>query len=190
MVTIVNKRELAQRLGVSVPTVSAWLLRYGADFPVRERGSKRGAWAFDLDAVRAFLRAREAEGDTEDAQRGAQLARLGAPPGRSGHAPSPASSVREELEAWRLRRMRREEAERTGALIQAEAAIAAMTAAFGRLGRDVRALVRQLGREQNWPDPYLRQIEQRLAEQQRTSVAAIDRMLADPNAILGESAGA
>lgn len=182
MVEILNKRDLAHRLGVSVPSVSAWLLRYGAAFPVVERGARGMAWRFDLDAVRAFLAARQAEEAAAEARLGAQLAGLPAPaglPGQDAPAPSP---VREQLDAWKLRRLQREEAERTGALIPAETVRRAAEEAFGRLGRTTRAFFQQIGREQRWPEPLLRERERQLIEVMRASIAALRVELAERGA--------
>ena len=45
---LLNKSELAEKMGVSRPTVDGWIRR-GA--PAVQRGGKNGGWQFDLEAV-------------------------------------------------------------------------------------------------------------------------------------------
>lgn len=179
---LVNKQSLALWLGISLPTLSAWMLRYGADFPIVERGSNGRDYKFDAAAVADFLRAKRDEQaaarDQAAAQRDEQLAQLRLPFDLPGvEAPPKASSAKDEIEAWKLRRIQREEAERAGALVPAAQVADSFRAAFGRLSRDMHAFVRQIGREQGWPDPLVRQLERRLSDQQRASVEAIRHAL-------------
>ena len=174
----VNKQRLADWLGVSLPTLSKWLLKYGAEFPVVERGSNGRDYAFDPAAVSAFLRAKQEEqAATKAATRAAideQLAQLRLPFDLPGVEPPPkATSPKDELIAWELRKRQRLEAEAAGQLVPAAAVRAAIAAMLGRISRDTHAFIRQLGREQGWPDALTRSIEKRLADQQRATVAAL-----------------
>lgn len=185
---IVNKARLAHWLGISLPTLSAWMLRYGADFPVVERGSNGRDYRFDAQEVSDFLRARKAEMAAEQDQRRAerdeQLAQLRLPIDLPGvEPPPPANSAKDAIEGWKLRRIEREEAERAGALLPAEDTKRAMRAAFARLSREMHALIRQIAREEGWPDPKLREMEKRLADRQRAAVAALAAELSDADAI-------
>ena len=66
---LVNKAEVAGILGISLPTLAAWIARY-SDFPVYERGANGREWRFDAAAVRAWeLSRREAEARDEAARR-------------------------------------------------------------------------------------------------------------------------
>lgn len=70
---IVNRQELAQAMGVSLPTVDRWV-RDGA--PVKVRGSKGIPWEFELPAVVTWWGERQRQAaagsaptDAEDAKR-------------------------------------------------------------------------------------------------------------------------
>ena len=132
----------------------------------------RGGCRFDLADVQQFLRARGDDARQAQERDRERLAALPAPVVAAPAEAPGAAATRQALEAWRLRRAQREEAERAGALLPVAAVAPALSEAFARLSRNMRAFVRQLGRERDWPDPYLRQVETRLAEQQRASVAA------------------
>lgn len=180
---VVNKQQLASWLGVSLPTLSGWMLRYGTEFPVIERGSNGREFKFDAAAVSAFLRARKAEQEASKVETDAQLAQLRLPFDLPGVEPPPrASSTKEELLAWELRKRQRQEAEAAGALVPAQQVGEALRAAFARIGRDTAAFVRQLARENNWPPAYAAQTERRLAEQQQATIAALRASFATPPA--------
>lgn len=66
---ILNKRELAHRLGISVPTLDQLLLR-NPDFPVLTRGGNGRQWQFDGDAVAAFTEAKRLAAEAEREQIG------------------------------------------------------------------------------------------------------------------------
>ncbi len=58
---VVNKEQLGKWLGISQTSLSRWMMRYGADFPVLSRGSHGVEFKFDAQAVSDFLRARKEE---------------------------------------------------------------------------------------------------------------------------------
>ena len=174
----VNKQRLAQWLGVSLPTLSKWLLRYGPEFPIVERGSNGRDYAFDPAAVSTFLRQKqEQQASSKAASKAAideQLAQIRLPFDLPDVEPPPkATSTKDELLAWELRKRQRQEAEAAGQLVSAVAMRSAITALLGRISRDTHAFVRQLGREQGWPDALTCSVERRLADQQRATVAAL-----------------
>ena len=180
----VNKQRLANWLGVSLPTLSKWLLKYGPDFPVLRSGSNGRDYAFDPAAVAAFLRAKQDEQAAEKlATRAAvdeQLAQLRLPFDLPGVEPPPkATSTKDELLAWELRKRQRQEAEAAGQLVPAAAMRTAIQALLGRLSRDAHAFVRQVGREQAWPASVTLAMEKRLADQQRATIDALRTELGD-----------
>lgn len=178
MAAVLNKQELAHWLRVSLPTLGRWMMRYGADFPVLERGSNGREFKFDPAAVSAFLRARQEEQTASKAEQDEALAQLRLPFDLPGVEPPPkATSPKDELLAWEVRKRQRQEAEAAGALVPAAQMADAVRAVLARISRDTHAFVRQVGREQNWPDAYTRTLEQRLAEQQRVTVAALREQL-------------
>ncbi len=171
---LVTKIELARLLGVSAPTVAAWLRRY-PDLPVAAVGRKGRPWRFDPAAVRTFLEAqREAERrmDVARAERVAQFALpLQTQPDRrpSDDGRSPA----ELLAMVRVRRAEREEAVACGRLVDAAKARASFADVLGRLGRDMRGSVRRLLAEHGVAGDAAAAIEAAVAEQQHQAVARI-----------------
>lgn len=167
-----NKAELAAALRVSLPTLSAWMMRYRPEFPVQSTGANGRSYVFDFQAVFDFLRARQAEQDDVKAERDEQLAQLRLPfdvPGAD--LPAVAKpSIADEIKALQLRRLQREEAEKSGALVPAEQIGAALSGVLARLSRDTRAFIGQIAREQNWPSSYAQAVQARYADTQRAAV--------------------
>lgn len=178
-----NKTELAHALSVSLPTLTRWLLRYGPDFPVQERGSNGRDYVFDFEAVFRFLGDKRAENERLAAQRDEQLAQLKLPFDVPGADPVPAAprptSPSEALAAWRLRKLQREEAEASGLLVPTADVVAATSAALSRFSRDTHAFLRQLGRENDWPPGYVAKTIARYEEVQRAAVAELTREFGD-----------
>jgi phage terminase Nu1 subunit (DNA packaging protein) len=177
---VLNKAELAHALNVSLPTLSRWLMRY-AEFPVLERGTNGRDYKFDAAAVFEFLRARQEEQAQAAADKDEQLSQLKLPFEVPGADQAPAkTSVKDEIEAYKLRKLQREEAERAGQLVPVAQVSDALQTVFARLSRDMHAFIRQIGREQQWPDSYIRSVEARLAQAQRVSVRDLDELLGTP----------
>ena len=65
---LVNKAELAPRLGVSLPTLNRWIAE-DPGFPVEVRGANGSAYRFDLRAVLAWKAEREAAEAEREARR-------------------------------------------------------------------------------------------------------------------------
>ena len=165
-----NKAELALRLGISLPTLTGWMQRY-PEFPIASRGSNGRSYAFDFAAVFEFLRSRQEEQSQAKAERDEALAQLRLPFDLPNVEPPPkTASPKEELDAWRLRKFQREEMEKAGKLIPTDIVLPAITGVLARLNRDAHSFLRQLARENNWPDPYTRTVEARLGDIQRAGV--------------------
>ena len=178
MSAVVNKQGLATLLGISLPTLSRWMLRYGVDFPTLERGTLGREFKFEDAAVIAFLRTKQEEQASSKAEQDEQLAQLLLPFDLPGVEPPPkATSPKDELAAWELRKRQRIEAEASGKLVPAEPMADAIRTVLARISRDTHAFVRQVGREQGWPDSFTRELEKRLADQQRAAVASLREML-------------
>ncbi|GCE81713.1 phage DNA packing protein [Komagataeibacter oboediens] len=176
----VNKRELANRLRISLPTLTSWLDRW-TDFPVVERGRNGVSWTFHLDEVLAFLTARREEEAAKEADRDAELMKLQLTlwPEPVAQPASTRIPIKEQLDLARLQDLQMKQAERAGKLVNAEEVQDLFTSVFGRLGRDINVFIRQLGREQSWPDVMIRQAESKLADMQRT---AVQKLLKDMKA--------
>ena len=177
MVETLNKQRLALRLGVSLPTLSKWLLKYEADFPVVARGGNGRDYSFDLAAVVAFLRTKQADQCAAAAATKAAidetLAGLLLPFDPPDAEPQPmVPSIKDEILAWELRKRQRLEAEAAGLLIPVEQVRSVVMDTLGRLSREQRAFIRQIGREEGWPPAVIQAHEKRLADVQRATVAA------------------
>ena len=167
---LVNMRELAVQLRTSRQTLSVWLDRW-PDFPVVERGTNGREYQFDAHAVFAFLRARRDEQARSTAERDQALSQLAFPFDPPDDAPpEPRLSLKDQVEALKLRRLQREEAERSGRLVEAAAVADLLTTCLTTLQRTLRAGIRQAGLEHNLPDPVIRALESRLADAQRSFV--------------------
>lgn len=160
---LVNKAEVAGILGVSLPTLAAWIARY-PDFPVYERGTNGREWRFDAAAVRAWeLARREAEARDEAARRDllAQFALPLTDPGdaAAGEGIASLEEIRRIREADKLRVER-------GFLVDVSQLRQALTGAVAKWNRASHAAVRQAARDLNLPDAVNRAILAALAEAQ------------------------
>lgn len=72
---IVNKRELAHRLGISAPTLDQLLLR-NPEFPVLTRGGNGKQWQFDAEAAEAFMASKRQAAEEAREARAAHLRAL------------------------------------------------------------------------------------------------------------------
>lgn len=167
---LVNMRQLAAYLRTSRQTLSVWLDRW-ADFPVVERGTNGREYRFDVRAVSTFLRAKRDEQARSTAERDQALSQLAFPfDPPPDEPPEPRLSLKDQVEALKLRRLQREEAERSGRLVEAAGVADLLTTCLTTLQRTLRAGIRQAGLEHNLPDPVIRALEARLADAQRAFV--------------------
>ncbi|GAB6854188.1 terminase small subunit [Asaia astilbis] len=172
-----NKAEMAKRLKVSLPTMTNWLDRW-PDFPVIERGTNGKSWRFDPHAVFDFLAERREEEQSKISGRDEQLERLQLQfddlfqpkeqPRSLGGV-----SAKEQIDIWRLRELKRKEAERCGKLVVADQMQDMFSSAFATLSRESGVFLRRLAREQDWPEAVLRKAEADLASMQRKTVNAV-----------------
>jgi phage terminase Nu1 subunit (DNA packaging protein) len=164
---VANKRELATALGVSLPTISAYLDRY-PDLPVIERGTNGKEWQFDVEAVRAFMAEREAEEEAAEQERAARLQQLSLPITDPGDLSGQTDILTlDEIRAIKaaddLRKSR-------GFLVSVPELRQALTAAIGRMNAMQRSVITQVGRDFNLPDVVTRAIADRFADGQRAFV--------------------
>jgi phage terminase Nu1 subunit (DNA packaging protein) len=170
----VNKSELAQILGLSLPTVSAYMVRYGEAFPVLERGGRGRDWWFESDAVTAFLDARKAEDEAGDAERQAALAQLTLPIGHNGGPDleaEPELSPAELLTMWKVRRIQREEAYARGRLVEAHKVKSTVEGLLSDINRSLRLTVRRFGRENGLSSDLTDALDEAVKQCQRDLVA-------------------
>lgn len=165
-------RELALQLDVSRQTLSVWLDRW-RDFPIVSRGTNGQKYAFDAAAVFDFLRAKKAEQAAASTARDEALAQLAFPfdlDGEDGAAPAPGVSIKDQIEAVRLRRLQREEAMASGVLVHAADVADTLAACFAQLNRALHAAVRRIGQNHNLPDAVTRSMDAEVTEAQRVFV--------------------
>lgn len=172
---LVNKRELSELLGVTLPTLDKWL-RCWPDFPIAERGGPGSPFRFDPEASRDFVAAKRADRDSAKAERAARLRQFSLPLLADGDAamiePGPRSAA-DLLTLARLRRLQREEAIAAGRLVDARRLAELLSEVFGRLGRDQRHSVRRVLRDRGVEAGIIADIEAAFAEAQRAAVAAV-----------------
>jgi phage terminase Nu1 subunit (DNA packaging protein) len=170
----VNKTELAQILGVSLPTLGAWMARYGDAFPVLERGGRGRDFWFDHEAVQTFLESRKAEEEADDAERQAALAQLALPIGHNGGPgldAEPDLSPAALLTMWKVRRIQREEAYACGRLIEAHKVKAGLSALLTDINQSLRMTVRRFGREHGFSAELTDALDEAVKQCQRDLVA-------------------
>lgn len=172
----VTKAEMARCLRVSLPTLTNWISKW-PDFPIAERGTNGTSYKFAPEEVRLFLiekrevEARESEGRDQQLQQ-AQLAFDDFLP-RSDEFESCKLKPKEQIDLWRVRELKRKEAERCRNLLPADELLDTLRDVFARLGQESRVFIRKLGRTQNWPDEICARHEADYEEMQRTIVAAL-----------------
>lgn len=175
---VCNKRELAEKLSLSVPTIDALLSRHGDEFPVRQRGSNGIPWEFDLPDVIAFLRHKDEDETRAIAERRQAFEQFRLPlddlasPEAEGLSP-------QQRNALSLARMREHElALAVGQVVRASEVEDSYRTLFRTLGRAFDTLPGQLARKFGLPDAVARAVREWLDEQRRQIVrTATDDLL-------------
>ncbi len=163
-VPLVTKRELANLLHISRPTLDVWIDRW-PDFPVKERGDHGRSYRFDPRAVCTFLAEKKQAADQQRAERDEALAQLVLPFAVEPEPPrGPTLSLDDQIKAVKLNKLKIDQARDAGELVE--------TARIRDLGRnfmlnlaqDMHAFLNRLGREQGWPGPVLQSYGRALDE--------------------------
>ncbi|WP_428484896.1 hypothetical protein [Rhodopila sp.] len=169
----VNKSEIARLLGCSLPTVNAYLVRYGEDFPVLDRGGRGRDWRFDHEAVVAFLDGKRADEAAADADRQAALQQAMLPLGHNGGPPmdaEPSLRPAELLALMKVRRLQREEAYACGRLVEASKVQHALQDLLATWNRELHQALRRFGRERGLADDLVVDLTETLSGCQRRTV--------------------
>lgn len=164
---VVNKTELCEIIGTSIPTLDKLLRRY-ENFPVMDRGNSGKEYKFDADAVIAFLAEREAERVRAGAERDELMRQYSLPvmaDTEKGLSPG------DLLQLAKLRQIERRESIEAGFLVQVSEVRKALFNAFSDLRRDMASAVRQALRQANIPESVVRTVEASIADAQRKFVA-------------------
>ena len=178
---LINKQELASRLGVSLPTLSAWMRRWDAEFPVEERGTNGRDYKFDAAAVIDFIENKRDVERSKLTERDEALAQL-VFPGFEPEPLAPGLSLKDQHEALKIRRLQRQEAEDAGKLVLVSEIRPLLTDAFTSWNARLHAALRAGARDANLTQAQLAAIEARIADAQREFVRETTAYLAPQDA--------
>lgn len=148
MATEANKAELADVLGVSLPTLDRLIKRYD-DFPVAERGSNGRAYVFLVEDVKTFLDGKRAEEEEAAARHLDLLQDLQGSP-TDDDAPARMSPA-QELALAKAERERRKLRLEAGYLIDTATFRQALLPVFMELGQFIQGQPARIGRRFNLP---------------------------------------
>ncbi|QCE34156.1 terminase small subunit [Acetobacteraceae bacterium] len=156
---ILNKAELSQVLGISLPTLGNWIAKY-EDFPVISVGRNGAEWQFSAEKVLEFLdkkRSQELEElkEKEDAVKELVYKNPSLFPEvdedkLSGLTP------KEKLEEYKLREAIRKDGIATGKLLVADDVKEGLVFSFARLGTESRSFFKRVLRDNGIPSDIIR----------------------------------
>lgn len=153
---LVNKKELAALIGISLPTLDSWLDRFGDAFPVRERGTNGRDWRFDAADVIAFLREQRAAEEAEAVECAERLKQFALPGlDAASDMPGGVTKAADLLALAKVRQMQRREAAEAGLLVPTADVRRALGATLVKLDRFLQSVLTQLARKHGWPAPVM-----------------------------------
>ena len=185
---VLNRKQLAQALGSSEPTIDRWI---GEGMPVLERGTNGKAYQFQLSHCYAWRQLRETEQAAQDSQaenavRQMRLALLGGDVGDSERALNPRERqaiYAAEVEWQKLARMRGEvipAAEVTDLLQQVFSLVrAAINAMPDRLARDAGLTAAQVDQAEAVGDDILADMQSALSQHVANAESSDAQLLAE-----------
>jgi phage terminase Nu1 subunit (DNA packaging protein) len=153
----INLKELANLIGVSLPTAAALVDRH-PDFPVIERGGLGKNWRFDAASVVEFLRAKRAEEAAERAARGDMLAQMVLPVDGPKDAAGKELSYKDQTDAAKLRALLRQEEIETRFLVRTDEMRTAFEKLHRALAANMTATLTAVQREHGIPEPVMQAI--------------------------------
>jgi phage terminase Nu1 subunit (DNA packaging protein) len=156
----VNKRELAQIIGVSLPTLDRLLQLY-PDFPLLRRGSPGFEWQFDPFAAKAFLKDKQEGQERDEAERRELLGQMRLkidPPETVGQTPT------QRLALAKARIAERKVALEAGHLVSTAEMRQALTMALAKQARFFDQLAGRLSRAHGLPAEVERSLRKMLDE--------------------------
>ncbi|NKE48442.1 terminase small subunit [Roseomonas frigidaquae] len=156
---LLNKSELAAKLGVSLSTLSTWLERW-PDFPAVRRGANGTEWQFNADAVAAFLRGKRDARAAADAAAYAESAPLLVGAFEDEAAPTSAS---ERLKLAQVRILEDRLARERGFYVVKADMVAVLAEALPVIQRSLQAIPAGLVRRHKLPDPVAADLEALIA---------------------------
>ncbi len=176
----VNKAELTQMLGCSLPTLNVYMTRYGDAFPVLTQGGRGRDWSFDHEAVVAFLNERREADAQADTERQAALRQFALPLGHNGGPPidaAPCVRPADQLTLMKVRKLRREEEYACGRLVEAAKVSEALSNLLRELNRAEHKMVRSFGLRHRLSEDLIADLDKALSECQRDLVRFIQSLI-------------
>lgn len=175
---LVNKKELAKRLGCSLPTLDRIIERY-PDFPIAQPGSNGRQYLFDAAVVVAYIREQQEREKAEAARRDTLLDQLVLPLAATDEpdAPDGRLSPTQRLQLARAHREERRLASDAGLLTPTPRVQAALAETLGGLARFLDGLPQTLGRRYNLPEVVVTAMKRDLDEQRRQLVTDLKKKL-------------
>lgn len=162
----VTMEKMAAALGVSLPTMRRLIMRYD-DLPVLDRGGNGKPWAFDPEAVIAFVQTRRAEEAAGRAQRDELLAQISLPMEELIPPEERSLSAADRLKVAQAMLKEDEVAKQRGFLVQTTEMRQRLTEAWTPLNQFLQSLPSAIGRRHNLPDAVVRDIRRLVEQQQR-----------------------
>lgn len=172
MTLLVNKAELADILGVSMPSLNDWL-RKDPNFPVVSRGSNGVEWQFEPGAVIEY-RAQVAEAEAAEARKRQEAMEQFRLPlladASSGGAAPGALTPQQELAMSRKRQLDIEMAKAARFLVLASEVRQDLNPTLVEAGHYLQSVPERLGRKFGWPPDVVLELRQAMDECQREMV--------------------
>lgn len=176
MVAVVNKKELAKVMGVSLPTLDRLIDRYD-DFPIKQKGGNGQDYSFNAKKVKAFLKKQRAIEEKNLADRADLLLDLNIVlPGHEEGGPG--ITPNQELALVRAERERRKLKQEAGFLVDTASIRQQMTPVFVGLGQFMTNMPGRLGKRFNLPVEVVDAMGDEMADELRRVVAKLEKVIA------------
>jgi phage terminase Nu1 subunit (DNA packaging protein) len=158
-----NFEEMADKLGISKPTLREWISRY-EEFPVLARGSNGIAWRFDPGEVIAFVTRKREEEAAADAQRMELLGQMPLPFEAPADGTARGVDLAEMGQLYKLARAADELALSRGQLLRVADVREPLAEMIARLRSSALSLPRRWGTRHNLPAPVVAELKRDLEE--------------------------
>lgn len=169
-----NKKEMAKRIGVSLPTLTSWIERWD-DFPIVERGTNGARYRFNPRDVLLFISEKQSEERAKTAERDERLTSIQLEmaelfPEEERVPEESHNDIKKQLDAWKLRGLKRKEAELSGRLLIASEVRDNLMDVFARLGSETRSFWKRACVRNGIPAAIVDRLLDDYADVQRTLV--------------------
>ncbi|WP_419900703.1 terminase small subunit [Roseomonas sp. USHLN139] len=190
MSVLVNKSELAEILGISLPTLNDWIKK-DPSFPVEVRGSNGVEWQFDPSAVLEH-RQQVQQAEIEAArQRQAVIEQYRLPlAGPVDSGSDGKFTPQQELALVRKRQLEMDMAKEAGFLVESTKVRMVLRTAINQLNRSFQGLPSQVGRQFNLPEATVRAMRDHLEDYQRNLVRGLRELMDEPEPENGDRGSA